>query len=119
MRPFENMSELLRRAGTVWDVLGEADWLEAFAAHPRIGDAESIKGRFDSTRDWATQEQKSVQEISEKGREEFLGLNELYEERFGFRFIIFATGRSANEMLDVLKRRIDSRREEELVTAAA
>lgn len=105
-RPFEDAAAMLRIADRAWWSLGETDWLEAFAAHPRIGDK----------RDATTQrEQGGVQDAD---RAELARLNDAYFARHGLVFLICASGRSGAEMLDELKRRLDQPREKEIRTAA-
>jgi len=107
--PFDDDDTLQRAAWTTWVILDEEDWLEAFAHHPRIGDrAEG----------WAAGEQSSMSGVSRETLDEFVRLNERYERQFGFVFLICATGRSPQEMLDALRERIDHDRETELLIAA-
>ena len=105
-RPFEDAAALLRIADRSFWNLAEADWLEAFAAHPRIGE----KGDRQSQ-----QEQRGVEEAQ---RAELVELNEKYVERHGFVFLICAQGKSGAEMLDSLRWRLSSTRPQEIRTAA-
>ena len=125
-RPFANMSVLASAADVTWAALGLEDWLEAFAAHPRIGEqraggAGRTGGAGESGRagragrDWSAQEQAGV---TDESRERFVDLNREYETRFGHIFIVCATGKSAREMLDILERRMLNKPEDELVAAA-
>jgi allantoicase len=105
--PFEDASALLRIADRLWWELAETDWLDAFAAHPRIG---STEGSAQSK-----QEQSGVRDAQ---RDELGKLNQDYFEKFGFVFLICATGRSGDEMLAELKNRLGSTRAQEIRTAA-
>lgn len=116
-RPFQTAEILLQTAQNIWEELASEDYLEAFEGHPRIGDMNSLKKKY-STRDWSSQEQSGVDVCSEEVLSELAKLNTIYEKRFGFIFIVCATGKSAEEMLDLLKGRIDNTREHEISNAA-
>lgn len=109
-RPFHAADDLHRAAEAVWWSLGGADWLEAFAHHPRIG--ERAAG-------WAKEEQAGVGAASNATMTTLAALNEEYERRFGYVFLICATGKSADEMLGELQRRLGNDPDAELRTAAA
>lgn len=119
LRPFREPSELLAAAGKTWDGLGPADWLEAFSHHPRIGDREALRTRFASTRVWAAGEQSGVAEAEERVLDGLAEGNQAYEARFGYIFIVCATGKTAGEMLDLLRERLRNDAETELRVAAA
>jgi allantoicase len=115
LRPFEDSSALLRLAEReYWKAGGEA-WIEAFAAHPRIGGRTGEPP--DGAPGWASQEQAGVARAEAAVLAELAACNQAYFERFGFVFLICATGRSATEMLAELQRRIARPRDEELRTA--
>jgi OHCU decarboxylase len=118
-RPFADDDAVLAAAAAVAETLGDADWLEAFAAHPRIGDVDSLRKKYAATKNLAAGEQAGVDGAADLTLTELAALNRQYAERFGFIFIVFATGKSAAEMLTILKRRIDNTRDEELKNAAA
>ena len=119
-RPFEDLPALLRLAEREYWRLSEEDWLEAFAAHPRIGGTTG--GRTDRGSDnapgWSSQEQRGVSQADAALLEELARANQAYVDRFDFVFLICATGRGAAEMLAELRRRISRPRDEELRTAA-
>ena len=117
-RPFVNLNHLLGIAHPFWMGLGPGDWREAFAHHPRIGDLESPRRRFAATADLAEREQAAVAAASRATLEALAEGNRAYEERFGYIFIVFASGRSADEMLDLLRQRLEHEPETELKTAA-
>jgi 2-oxo-4-hydroxy-4-carboxy-5-ureidoimidazoline decarboxylase len=105
-RPFVDHAALLDRADRVAGSLTEADWREAFAHHPRIGDVGSLKRRFATTAAWAGAEQAAASAASDGVLMELAQGNRDYEARFGYIFIVCATGRSASELLDALRARI-------------
>jgi len=115
--PVENEADLLEEAGKKWQECGEADWLEAFSHHPKIGDLNVLQEKFASTRHWAAGEQASVNEAAPEVLEELLTGNKVYEEKFGFIFIVFASGKSAGEMLYILQTRLLQSWEDEIKTA--
>jgi 2-oxo-4-hydroxy-4-carboxy-5-ureidoimidazoline decarboxylase len=117
-RPFHTMEDLLTTAEREWAALGEADWLEAFSHHPKIGDVDSLRKKFASTAQWAAGEQSSVQQADEETIRELAAGNAAYEQKFGFIFIICATGKSAKEMLAALQQRLPNERGAELRNAA-
>lgn len=116
--PHQSLAELKNASDRIWSNCNEKDFLEAFSHHPKIGDVESLRKKFVSTVAWASGEQSQVQQAGEDVLMELKNLNELYEKRFGFIFIVFATGKSAGEMLASLKARLNNTREEELRLAA-
>lgn len=117
--PFSTKEDLLQKADEVWNQLSESDWLQAFRYHPKIGDVTSLKEKFASTAKWAAGEQSSVQEASQQTIEELAEGNKAYEEKFGFIFIVCATGKSAEEMLEILKSRLPNTNGIEIKIAAA
>ncbi len=107
---FSSVTALLRAADRVWRAADRKDWLEAFAAHPKIGEKKASG--------WAKGEQSGVATASQQALDELAERNREYEARFGFIFIICATGRSANEMLGELRRRLTTDPDTEIRTAA-
>jgi len=105
-RPFHTTDSLFKVAESIWYALDKKDWLEAFSHHPKIGDLNAIKEKFHSTKHFAEGEQAGVQNASIETLTEFISLNEVYEKKFGYIFIVCATGKPAEEMLAVLKERI-------------
>jgi 2-oxo-4-hydroxy-4-carboxy-5-ureidoimidazoline decarboxylase len=117
--PVEDLVELLEGAEEIWYDCKESEWLEAFEHHPKIGDINSLKEKFASTKEWASNEQSGVNEASESLINELADANKKYEHKFGFIFIVCATGKSAEEMLNLLKSRLDNIREDEIKIAAS
>jgi len=113
-RPFSGEAQLFEAASRIWKKLTPKDWKEAFSHHPKIGDVESLRKKFSSTSTWASQEQSGVASADESILRGLAQGNERYEKKFGFVFLICATGKSASEMLEALNKRIDRTAEEEL-----
>lgn len=111
-RPFQDLDDLHATSDRVWRSLGREDWLEAFAAHPRIGDRSHRGGRL------SRQEQAGAAAAGEKVLAELAEGNRRYEERFGYIFIVSATGKDAEEILAILRERLDNDPETELLIAA-
>lgn len=97
-RPFDGIEEMESCADHAWAQCSPAEWLAAFAAHPKIGAREG--------NEWSKQEQSAVMSAEEIVREELARANREYEEKFGFIFIVCATGKSPEEMLEILRRRM-------------
>lgn len=116
--PFDSVDSLLRSAEIAFTKLKENDWLEAFAGHPMIGDLNSLKKKYSQGKDLSEKEQQSVKQATNDVLQELLTLNREYLDKFGFIFIVCATNKSAEEMLSLLKARINRSRDEELEQAA-
>jgi OHCU decarboxylase len=117
-RPYPMLEKLFRTAETVWFDLSTVDWLEAFAAHPKIGSSEAAPLQKKRAAKWSSKEQSGVDGAGDKVRKELAECNRLYLEKFGFIFIVCATGRSADEMLAICKARIRNSAATELSLAA-
>src|SRR5690348_13992626 len=117
-RPFESEYAVHQAADDAFKSLSEAEWLEAFAGHPLIGDVESLREKYAATKRLAAGEQSGVTGADVNALTELAALNHNYLNRFGFIFIVFATGKTAAEMLDILRSRINNSREAELRNAA-
>ena len=117
-RPFPMLENLFEAAEKKWFALPPADWLEAFAAHPKIGSKKPASAQMKTAAKWSKDEQSGVDEADAKVREELAETNSLYQERFGFIFIVCATGKTADEMLAIAKARLGNSIETELKLAA-
>ena len=117
-RPFATRERMLDAARQEWRVLHPADWVEAFSAHPRIGDREALRRRFTATRDLSAREQAGMHAVSADVLAAFEEANAAYEARFGCIFIISATGRSADEMLAAVRARLRNDPADEILVAA-
>jgi len=109
-RPFANVAVMAAVAQRLWWSLAAADWLEAFAAHPRIGER--------ATTTWSAQEQARAMETGDASRTRLVAGNRAYEERFGYTFIVCATDKLASEILAILEQRLHNEPADELQIAA-
>ena len=116
LRPVASAKDLYAAADREWSRMNEPDWIEAFSCHPRIGERKAQASSQWAT--WSREEQSSTSKAADGTLAELAEGNSLYEQRFGFTYIVCATGKSAEEMLNILRRRLDSNREEELREAA-
>jgi OHCU decarboxylase len=96
-RPFATMHDLSSGADDTFLKLGPADWLEAFRAHPRIGESGGA---------WSAEEQAGMRVAADDVHRKLAAANQLYEAHFGYIFIVCATGKSAGEMLARLESRL-------------
>ncbi|GAB4017978.1 2-oxo-4-hydroxy-4-carboxy-5-ureidoimidazoline decarboxylase [Spirosoma migulaei] len=115
--PFETKESLFEQAEVIWFSLAESDWREAFGHHPKIGDINSLREKYASTASWAEGEQAGVSTASVSVLEMLAEGNQFYEEKFGYIFIVCATGKSAEEMLNRLESRLLNSPEDELQIA--
>lgn len=117
--PFSDATHLLRVIDAGFNALTKPDWLEAFAHHPMIGDVKSIREKFASTAHLASNEQSGAIGADEQVYSKLADYNKRYFAKFGFIFIIFATGKSAETMLESLKKRFANDIDTEIKNAAA
>ena len=118
LRPFWDVGQLLNIGGRVWRELPEEDWLEAFRAHPKIGEKRAEKETGEEARAWSEGEQSGARDAPNETLDELAEANREYEGRFGFIFIVCATGKSAEEMLALLRGRLHNDPGAELRVAA-
>jgi 2-oxo-4-hydroxy-4-carboxy-5-ureidoimidazoline decarboxylase len=119
-RPYHSRTHLHGHADHVWWHLGDGDWREAFTHHPKIGeDLDALREKFGDTANWAEGEQAGVAGADEATLVALAEGNRAYEVRYGYLFIVCASGLSAGEMLGHLRARMDSAPEFELRVAAA
>ena len=118
-RPYDNVETLITNANDIWWSLEHDDWLEAFLSHPKIGEKKAAAPVSDKSHRWSGQEQAGVATASRETVDALAGLNWAYEQKFGFIFIICATGKTSEEMLESLKKRLENDAETELPIAAA
>lgn len=117
LRPFGAVENLSLTADEVWSTMEEPDWMEAFAAHPRIGVRNAGPDKTTAAA-WSRQEQSSTSAAPQQVLAQLAEGNLVYEQTFGFTYIVCATGKSAEEMLAILQRRLTNDRETELREAA-
>ena len=118
-RPFHTLIELITDANEIWRSLDPNDWLEAFRSHPRIGEKKAAESVSAQSQQWSGQEQAGVNTASAETTNALATLNHAYEQKFGFIFIICATGKTSDEMLTALRERLEHDAAEELPIAAA
>ena len=117
-KPFDNVEELMTAAEQIWWSLGEQDWLEAFSAHPQIGGRKAQTPQEAQAQNWSEQEQAGARGIDDATLDKLAGANHVYEEKFGYIFIVCATGKTAAEMLSLLRARLVNEAGIELRNAA-
>lgn len=115
-RPFADRQALVRAATTAWDALTDAEWIAGFAAHPRIGENRRVSGGEIS--DWSRDEQGGMGAARDTTRSELAAAQRAYERRFGWTYIVCATGRTPEEMLADVRERLANDPVDEIVVAA-
>ena len=116
-RPYKSVPHLLELADQIWSDLGEVDYLEAFAAHPKIGTSKP-PDNAKNTENWTSKEQAGMMSADEQIKLKLKTKNQKYAEIFGYIFIVCATGKSASEILELLRIRLENSPETELNIAA-
>lgn len=117
-RPFTDRRSISHQADLAWQELAESDYMEAFEGHPKIGDVSSLRAKYANTKELAGNEQGLVKEANDDVLETLSQGNTDYEQKFGFIFIVCATGKSAKEMSDLLQARLPNSKAQELINAA-
>lgn len=117
-RPFGSMERILTAADDVWRSLGPDDWREAFSHHPRIGEQRSGAHQSERGAAWAAGEQSGMSEAQDETRRSLARANREYEQRFGYIYIVCATGRTAKELLANVTERLGNDPDTELAVAA-
>ena len=117
-RPFQDGNEVYKKAASIWFSLSSDDWLEGFTHHPKIGNIDSLRKKFQNAKSISENEQSGVNNATESTLKDLAESNQLYENRFGFIFIVCATGKSADEMLALIKMRLNNNAETEMQNAA-
>jgi OHCU decarboxylase len=118
-RPFKNASDLIAKADQVWWSLEPRDWLEAFHSHPKIGEKKAASMVAAEAQRWSEDEQSGTRNSAAETMELLARLNRVYEEKFGYIFIVCASGKSSEEMLAILRTRLENPVDQELQIAAA
>jgi len=117
-RPYASRKAMMEQSQRLWPTLTESDWLQAFEAHPKIGDVDSLRRKYASTKALASGEQAGAKQAPEAVLRRLKADNDAYQQKFGFIFIVCATGKSAEEMLELLEARLPNTREQEIANAA-
>ena len=118
-RPFLSTEDLMNKSELVWHKVDYDGWLEACEGHPKIGDVTSLKEKYANTKEMAGDEQKGMDTALPQTIEKLAKYNSDYETKFGYIFIVCATGKSASEMSDILETRLFNEAEAELKIAMA
>lgn len=117
-RPFLSEKELISKAASIWyNNCSVEDFKDAFTGHPKIGDVESLKEKFAHTKEWAGNEQAKVEEANIETVEALAKANKLYEDKFGYIFIVSASEKSAEEILAIVNSRLGNNVEDEIFVA--
>jgi OHCU decarboxylase len=117
-RPFESVTDLIAKADETWWSLEPREWLKAFHSHPKIGETKAAAAIAIESQKWSEDEQSGIRNSAEEAIAALAKLNREYEEKFGYIFIVCASGKSSEEMLAILRRRLENNAEEELRVAA-
>lgn len=117
-RPFDSRDVVLSTADEIWRSLDSDEWREAFSHHPRIGERKSEVPLSERGSAWAAGEQSGVEQARDNVRADLAAANRDYEQRFGYTYIVFATGKSAEEMLALARERLKNDPDAELRAAA-
>jgi len=117
-RPFKDVDHAQQAALDVWANCEEKDFLQAFEGHPKIGDVSSLRKKYANTKGLASNEQSGVNDANEAVLQALCDGNNEYDDRNGFIFIVYATGKSAAQMLEILQARLPNDRDTELKNAA-
>lgn len=117
-RPFASLNELIAEAERAWWSLDSDDWLEAFHSHPKIGDRKAAAPTAVEAQQWSEDEQSGIRDSTQQTFDALAQLNQTYEEKFGYIFIVCASGKSSEEMLAMLRDRLKNNAAEELRIAA-
>jgi OHCU decarboxylase len=117
-RPFSNVEQLIETADRIWWSLEPLDWLEAFHSHPKIGEKKAAAATSADAQKWSEAEQSGTRNAARGTTQALAQLNREYEEKFGHIFIVCATGKTSEEMLADLHRRLNNAPSEELRIAA-
>lgn len=116
--PLADEAALVAAADGAFDAMPREAWLEAFTSHPKIGDIKSLRMKFAGNKEWSGGEQAGIAEADETVFQRLATGNDDYEQRFGYLFIVCATGKSAAEMLSLLEARLPNDDATELRIAA-
>ena len=117
-RPFATEGGLFETGIEIWNSLQASDWLEAFASHPKIGERKAAPTQQKQSVEWSAGEQAGLISADELIRQEIADANQKYFDKFGFIFIVCATGKTAEEMLELCRERLENDRESEMKIAA-
>ena len=115
----DSLDALIAAADRVWWSLEPQDWLEAFHSHPKIGEKKAATATAVEAQQWSEDEQSGIRNSAQQTLDTLAELNQTYEEKYGYIFIVCASGKSSEEMLTILRERLQNNPDEELRLAAA
>jgi OHCU decarboxylase len=118
-RPYNSLDELIAAADRVWWSLDSQDWLDAFHSHPKIGEKKAAAATTAEAQKWSEAEQSGIRNAAHETLGALAELNQAYEEKFGYIFIVCAAGKSSEAMLAILRERLENNPNDELRIAAA
>ena len=118
LMPFASLAGLLQAADELWKQLDREDWMEAFQHHPPIGGKRAKEKQSSTAKKWSTGEQSASQKASAEVLAALAAENQAYAEKFGYVFLICATGKTSEEILQSLRKRISNQPETEMNIAA-
>ncbi len=116
-RPFRSLDIMVYEGESIWYNCSEEDWKASFEDHPKIGDLKSLKKKYGTAGEWAANEQAGAKQATTYTLTELAEANIKYEDKYGYKFIVCATGKSASEMLEILESRLNNTPEKELMVA--
>jgi len=116
--PFAGLPQFFQKAEQLFAELTREDWLEAFRHHPRIGEKKAAEAQSAQAQSWSKQEQSGVKVSTVETQAALIEANRAYEARFGYIFLVCATGKSSDEMLALLRKRLQNDAEKEFHIAA-
>lgn len=105
-RPFGSRDAVFSAADRIWSSLSASDWVEAFERHPRIGERASPVAQSERGAEWSSREQAGIETANDEVRKDLAATNQEYERRFGYIYIVCATGKTAEEMLAIARKRL-------------
>jgi allantoicase len=117
-RPFANVESYYERADEIWNALEAKDWLEAFRAHPKIGGKSAADKSTELSQSWSNGEQAGMTSAGKDVHDALFEVNEAYEQRFGHIYIVCATGKTGEQMLEIARSRLSNEADKELRIAA-
>jgi 2-oxo-4-hydroxy-4-carboxy-5-ureidoimidazoline decarboxylase len=117
-RPVSDESSLLAVSDEAWSNLNLSDWLEAFRSHPRIGESSAAPSATAKSSAWSAREQQKVAAANDSVKAALAAANREYEQRFERIFLVCASGKAAEEILEILRRRLHNSDDAELQEAA-
>ena len=118
-RPYADEASLFAAAGACWQAMPEADWLEAFRSHPRIGETHAQSKTTAASAAWSRSEQSGMSEADAAILQRMQQGHREYEERFGRIFIVCASQKQPAELLRILESRLPNDPKAELLESAA